>query len=287
MVAKKYRCLERALASRGRHKVTTDLVHLINGDRPSADYCINLFLHLAVGLGVGKEVVESKGEETRGSLVAGNQKSDEIVNDAGVAHVLAGLGVDAVHHGSEEIFPALGRKFLSLPQDFLGGPSKSVNVFKVLLSRLAVEHCGEAGAFYPVSGLDQKAPHGGQERVLIIVVERVEAIVHGAEGERVKGQASEGIWRGDWGRRTVTRPPEHKLARDLVHLREHVLDVHGPKGRHQDAMRDTPVRFVIFCGEKAIVHAVADLVEDNRYVLLEALLVTELMDKGLGGLDRT
>ena len=216
---------------------------MLHPQRTCSDYGIDLLLRFAVGFRMFEELVEGKGQETRCRLVAGDEEGDEIVGDARVAEFLAGLGVHSVQHGGEKVFPVDGVRFSRL-ENAIGHVAENADVLPVLSLGAAEQKRGEGRPTAPVSRLYQVVSHGADERVQLVVVERVEAVVHGAQGEDVEGEAREVVGDHDGRVGAFSGPLERHLAGDVVHLVEHASNRHGPKGGGEDAMRQTPVGLI-------------------------------------------
>jgi hypothetical protein len=256
---------------------------VLHPDRPAADHAVDLLLRLAVGRRVLDELAEGEAQQARRGLVAGDEEGDEVVDDGRVAQLLARLGVDAFEHGGQQV-AAAGGVLAARVEHALGCAAQHLDVVPVLAVCLAEEDRHQAGPQRAGTRLGQEAGHGVDERVQVIVVVRVEAEVHGAQGERVERQAREVVCHHDVGVGAVACPLERQLRRDLVHLVEHALDRCRAERRHQDAVCDAPAGLVLPRREEAVMHGVADLLERAPDGFVKPLLVAELVHQPLRAL---
>lgn len=200
----------------------------------------------------------------------------QVVYDALVGHLLARPLVNRVKHRIQQVLP-VGRMRLPRLQHIFGRLSHDGNILGQLPISLPIKDSRKRTT-RSVARLGKKATHGLDEGVQLIVVERVEAVVHGAQRQRVESQPREVVRDHDGVRGSMAGPLHGQLADDVVHLVEHAVDGHGPEGGRQDAVGDAPVLFFrADCGEEPVVDALADLVEDAPDVLLEAFFVADLV----------
>ena len=213
------------------------------------------------------------------AYMSGDQECYQIIHDALVRHVLPRLRVDPAEHRGQQVLPVAVVRVGRLPsvEHAPGRLTQHIDVGPVLLVLRVVEERRQREPPGPVAGLGEEVAHGLDEGVQGGRVVAVEAVAHGAEREGVEGEAREVVGDGDGRVRAVARPLEGELARDVVHLVEHVADGQGPEGGHEDAVGDAPVLLALARREEAVVDAIPDFVERGGNGLLEPLLVACLV----------
>lgn len=188
-----------AIGAKGRGKRRTETYgsdirqfgEMLDADRLATNDPIDLLLDLAVRGRVLQEVVKGKRQQPRRCLVASDQKGDELVRDVVVVQLLARCRVRAVQHGTQEIFAGT-RVLLAAGDDFVRRLLHNGNVVGVLFVGGAVEEVGrKGGPLAAAARLGQEVAHGTDEGVQFLVVEGVEAIVHGTQGQCVQSKARE------------------------------------------------------------------------------------------------
>lgn len=150
---------------------------------------------------------------------------------------------------------------------------------KVLFRDSSVEHLGHGRTLKPLPGLGENIAHAADERMRRISIKRIEPKVHTAKRNSIKRQPRKIISSKNSLRRTMSRPLESQLRRDIVHLVKHAPDVHGTESRHQDTVGDAPVLLAKFCREEAVVGEVSDFPEFVVDGLLESCFVADFVDE--------
>lgn len=217
---------------------------MINQDGSRANHGVDFLLKLVVYIRPREDLVHGKRQGGGGRLMARNEKSDEVVDDALVRHFATRLQIHPVEHLAQEVASVRGCSIGAvLPPGFQHlerGRAQERNVFPVLFLLARVEH-GRQDAEGFCAGLLENGIHGGDEWVQAVPVIRVEPEPHGAEGHRVESQSGKVLADVDGLRRALASPFEGELGGNLVHLVKHASDGHGAEGGHENSVSDPPV----------------------------------------------
>lgn len=125
--------------------------------------------------------------------MASNQKGNELIRDVGVAQLLTGLGVHAVQHGAEQVFSITGILSSSL-HNGIGSVSQNGNVVvELFIGGTVQEVGGKAGSPVSSTAFCKEVTHGLDEGVHLVLVVRIETIIHRTQRNGVQRQLCEFI----------------------------------------------------------------------------------------------
>ena len=210
--------------------------------------------------------------------MSSDQERDHVVDNRILAQRFASLGVLAIDHGIHEIL-CVGWVFPTLPDEIR---AEVAHVRNALLELLVFSAEKRSHYIWPPGLLTanfEEAHHGIDERVHLLLVERVEAVGHGAESESVQSQPCEVVRGRDTVLGAHASPLEDKLGTDVLHVVEHVFHVKRSESRYQDAVGDFPVLLSVVRCEESIVNACTQLVQSSTDRLVEAFLVAHLAEQ--------
>lgn len=147
------------------------LGEMLGPDGLATDNLVDFLLKFPIRGRILQEVVETKGQQARGSFVAGNQKRNELICDVVIAQLLARGRIHAVQHGIQQILAFAGVR-LAMCHDLVRRGPHGGNVLPVLFVGGAVEKVGrKRRSLVPSSGLGEEAAHGLDKGVQFLVVE--------------------------------------------------------------------------------------------------------------------
>lgn len=143
---------------------------MLNLDRTSADDLVNLFLDLFIRIRMLEKLVECKRQQARRSLMASNEKSNELVRDILIRELLPRLRIHAVEHGSQQILPITGI-LLSRRDNLTRRPLHSLDISSIPLIRSTVQKPRRKGrSTVSDAGLCEEVTHGLDKRVHVITI---------------------------------------------------------------------------------------------------------------------
>ncbi len=218
--------------------------------------------------------------------MTGDQESDHLIADVLVAQLLAGDGIDAVEHEIEEVVLVVALGVAAPFGDQF--PSYGIHEFLVGLELARLGQHEGADQLRPpraFRGFLERSHHGGHEGMHLVLVEAVEAVVEGAQRNRVERQARHVVGDIDDGIGAEPLPAHEHLVGDVEHVVEHAADGDRPEGGHEYPVGLGPVRFVAVGREQAVAGDGADFLQRRLDALAESGLVAELVDQFLRACD--
>ena len=252
----------------------------------AAEHLVHDAARLLQDLRVLQQQVQGEGQEPARGLVTRDQEGHHLVADVLVREPLAGLRVAPLQHQVEEVVARGGVRIAPALRDQRVGDTvhqRDVGLVAALGPQQQVR--GHPGAPRPRARLVERADHGGDEGMHLVLVEAVEPVVEGAQRDGVEGQPGHVVGDVDGGVRPEPLPAQEHLVGDVLHPVEHRADAERAEGRHQQAVGLGPVRLLVVGREQAVAGEVADHLQRLVHLLGEASLVADLVHEFLRAQD--
>ena len=264
------------------------LLHRRQHGRIGAEHGVDFFRGAREHVRVVEKEVGREREQPARRLVAGDQERDDLVADVLVVEALARLLVDALEHVIEQVVLAvaygagLGAPFGDDPVD---DPVHERDVRLHLAPFRAQEDIFEREAALAHREF-KRVDHRGDERVVVVAVERVEAVPEAAQADRVERERRHVAHDIDLVVGVHPLPLQHELLRHVEHHRMVAGHRACAKIRQQDVVRFRPVRLARVSGEESVAGEVAHLAQRAAHRFVEAPFVAELVHERLPPHDR-
>ncbi len=203
---------------------------------------------------MGKQEIDCEGQQATRRLVAGDQERHHLVADVLVAEALAGLAVEPVSMMSSR--SALAPRSLRAAGAALGDQvsarlcmKRTVRI-EVRRVRSMVRERRLDGGRGP--GLVEGCDHRADERMHLVLVETVEAVVERAQRDRVEREPRHVVGHVDRGAAEAL-PACNSICSAISSMRSNMPRTPtGPNAGISSAMRAGPVRLVVIGGEQAV-----------------------------------
>jgi hypothetical protein len=244
--------------------------------RVGAQHPVDLLLRAGDHLGMLEQVGDHERQQPAGGLVAGDQEGQALGDDVVVGQAVP-LLVRADQHVPEQVGPGVSAR-LALGEDRADRVVHVAGVREEAPLSPAAGLDRDREQALPGLGLLQRLHHRGDEGVLGVPVERVEAVAEPAQRDRVQRQA--GHVGGDVDRLVGVHPLplQAQLLGDVDHRVEVALHRPGAEAGQQDVVRGLPQRVVGVRGEqpRALV-GLAELPLAQPDELVEAGVIAQIV----------
>ncbi len=227
-----------------------------------------------------------EGQESAGGLVTRDEERDALRDDVLVRQLLAALLVDAGEHPAQHVGVLRGVAALpAVVDERLHQADHEFLVLAKLPPGLDAQLALEGQLPHLLLLLDQGAHHGRDEGVRRVPVERVEPEVEPAQRDGVQRERRHVLRDVDLVAGIQPGPLVRQLSRDVQHPRHVLAHRLLAERRHEDVVRAPPERVAGVAGEQAALRGSARLPQPRTDLLVEALIVTDLLDQVGAGHD--
>lgn len=233
-----------------------------------------------------EQEIQREGQQAACRFVPGDQERDDLEPDVLVVERLPRVRVLAVQHVRKQIVFARGTVRFALGNDFIDQRKHEFDIVTELPLRQEHQLILNAEPLQLVHRFSQRPHHARNERMRLLPIKAVEAVIESAQADRIERQTRHILGNVHAFVGIQPRPFLDELHRQIDHFV--MIAAHGrlTEARQQDIVRLPPVGLLRLAGKQAVSGERPHLLQRRPHSLIEPRLVTGVGDQLVAGDDQ-